>query len=34
VNAYLADQAGGREPSYGETCAAYMAQLAAEVLAT
>lgn len=31
VNAYLADQAAGREPSYGETSAAYMRQLASEV---
>lgn len=30
VNAFLADEAGGREPSYGETSAAYMAQLASE----
>ena len=30
VNAYLRDQAEGREPTYGETSAAYMGQLAAE----
>lgn len=30
VTAFMADEAGGREPTYGETSAAYMAQLAAE----
>ncbi len=31
VNRHLAEQNEGREPSYGETSAAYMQQLAAEV---
>ncbi|MCD9819774.1 hypothetical protein [Bradyrhizobium japonicum] len=31
VNRFLKDQADGREPTYGETSAAYMQQLAAEV---
>lgn len=31
VNRYLTEQNDGREPSYGETSAAYMLKLAAEV---
>lgn len=31
VNKYLSDQADGREPTYGETSAAYMTELAKEV---
>lgn len=31
VNTFLADEAGGREPTYGETCTAYMTKIAAEV---
>lgn len=31
VNQFLADQQDGREPSYGETSAAYMEQLAKEL---
>ena len=31
VNQFLADAQDGREPSYGETSAAYMAQLAKEM---
>ncbi|KKB86458.1 hypothetical protein VW29_02555 [Devosia limi DSM 17137] len=31
VNQFLADEQNGREPSYGETSAAYMAQLATEM---
>ena len=31
VNGFLKDEAEGREPSYGETCTAYMQQLAPEV---
>ena len=31
VNQFLADEQDGREPSYGETSAAYMAQLANEI---
>ena len=31
VNTFLADEAEGREPSYGEGCAAYMEQLVTEV---
>lgn len=31
VNAFLAAEAGGEEPTYGETSAAYMAQLASEI---
>lgn len=34
VNAFLAEQADGQEPSYGENCAAYMAKLAAELPAS
>lgn len=34
VNTYLADKAEGREPTYGETSAAYMAKLASEIRAT
>ncbi len=30
VNGFLRDEAEGREPSYGETCAALMQQLATE----
>jgi hypothetical protein len=30
VNQFLADEADGREPTYGETSAAYMEQLARE----
>lgn len=33
VNQFLADQNGGNEPSYGETCAAYMQQLHNEMAA-
>lgn len=31
VNEFLKEEAAGREPSYGETCAAYMQQLVLEV---
>ncbi|AEH88156.1 hypothetical protein [Mesorhizobium opportunistum] len=31
VNEFLADEAAGREPTYGETCTVYMQQLATEV---
>ena len=31
VNQFLKDEAEGREPTYGETGAAYMAQIAAEM---
>jgi hypothetical protein len=31
VNDFLADEANGKDPSYGETSSAYMAQLAKEV---
>ena len=31
VNDFLKDEAAGREPTYGETSAAYMAKLAQEV---
>ena len=30
VNDFLREEAEGREPSYGETCVAYMSQIAAE----
>ncbi|MBN9472278.1 MAG: hypothetical protein J0J10_26305 [Bosea sp.] len=30
VNKFLADEAEGREPSYGETSAAYLTQLVSE----
>jgi hypothetical protein len=30
INAFLADADEGREPTYGETCAAYLWQLIAE----
>lgn len=30
VNAFLADEAGGREPTYGESCTALMQKYAAE----
>lgn len=30
VNRFLADKAGGKEPSYGETSTAYMEKLASE----
>lgn len=33
VNQFLKDEADGREPTYGETSAAYMSQLATEVRA-
>ncbi len=31
VSLYLAEKAGGREPSYGESCAAYLAELVEEM---
>ena len=31
VKEFLRNQADGREPSYGESCAAYLQQLLAEV---
>ena len=31
VKAFLADESAGVEPNYGKTCAAYFAQLDAEV---
>jgi hypothetical protein len=34
VNQFLADEQEGKEPTYGETSAAYMVQLAAEVHAS
>lgn len=33
VNEFLKDKADGREPTYGEACAAYMQKLSAEVTA-
>ena len=30
VNKYLADRDNGAEPTYGETCTAFMAKIAAE----
>ncbi|EJN15704.1 hypothetical protein PMI42_00721 [Bradyrhizobium sp. YR681] len=33
VNGFLKDEAEGREPTYGETSAAYMQQLATEIRA-
>lgn len=33
VNEFVKDEADGREPTYGETSAAYMAQLATEIRA-
>lgn len=34
VNQFLADEQGGREPSYGEASAAYMEQIAQEMPAS
>lgn len=31
VNAFLKDYADGREPTYGETSASYMSQIATEI---
>ncbi|KJS20636.1 MAG: hypothetical protein VR78_01240 [Hoeflea sp. BRH_c9] len=31
VNGFLAEEANGKEPSYGETCAAYMKQITGEL---
>lgn len=31
VNSFLAEASDGREPTYGETCSAYMQKLASEV---
>lgn len=33
VNDFLAAEAEGKEPTYGETCASYMVQIAEEVRA-
>lgn len=33
VNDFLADEADGKEPTYGETCSQYMSDLAKEVAA-